>query len=130
MEWIIAIVGFLGGWGITHAYHKISGHTFKEKFERLRSDNSTLKKYMEELLLRYDRTLSKKEEKEHFRADSTARLEGVFHTFPWEAEYAKEIAGEADIMTGATQVKAPHSRGKYGVVPSFLRRKDSNGEED
>jgi hypothetical protein len=49
-------------------------------------------------------------------------------TETWKAEYAKEIAGEADIMTGVTQVKTPHIRGKYGVVPSSLHGKGSDGE--
>jgi hypothetical protein len=89
-----------------------------KEFKRLRSDNSTLKEYMQELLLRYDRSLCKK--KEHFRADSAARLEGVFYTFPWEAEYAKEIAGEA-----ATNINLVRNRVKL----SFSDKKDSNGDE-
>lgn len=114
MAWLIAIVGILVGWGIAHTYHIFSGRARKKEFERLTSDNSRVMEYMQEMLVKYDRSLSKMEEKEHFRADSEARLEGVFHTFPWEGEYAKEVVGEADIRTVVTQAKSPHKKGSEG----------------
>ncbi len=85
MEGLIFILAFLAGWTIRFVYSVFSDRTLKKEFKKLKSDNSTLKEYMGELLLRYDRSLSKEEEKEHFRAASAARLEGVFHTFPWKA---------------------------------------------
>jgi hypothetical protein len=50
-------------------------------------------------------------------------------TKTWKAEYAKEISGEANIMTCLSQEKLSRNHVKYGVVPSYMRKKDSEGEE-
>jgi hypothetical protein len=115
MEWLIPTLTFLGGLGVRHLYHIISGRKLEKWFEKLTSDNVKLRETIHELMVMIARSdrFSKKE-KEYIRADADERLKEVFHTFPWEAEYAREIAGEADIKVVVTPEKSPRKKGSEG----------------
>jgi hypothetical protein len=51
-------------------------------------------------------------------ATATQMATGVFHTYPWEGEYANEIIGEADINIVVTGEKPLKKKDPYKRDPS------------
>jgi hypothetical protein len=86
-----------------------------------RKTGRDLEKIRDETFDKIDESNLSPELKTQLKADTDARFKGVFNAFPWEAEYGKEIEGEADTNINLV---------RNGVKPSFLGKKNSNGEED
>jgi hypothetical protein len=101
-----ALVGLGGGYFVARHFYKKTGIDL----ERIR----------DEIFDKIDQSNLSPELKAHLKADADARLKGVFYTFPWEAEYAKEIIGEADTNIVVTQVKSPRKKGSEGEGGSSI----------